>query len=95
MTHHAPHPNSLDPRHGGCPDWCYGSSLSTILQGPDAPDVWIHGHIHRHLDYQVGGTRVVANPRGHHFVLSERGNGFAPGFVMDIDEHVPRPENQR
>jgi 3',5'-cyclic AMP phosphodiesterase CpdA len=91
VTHHAPHPGSLDPRHGGRLDWCYSSNLSTVLEGADAPDVWIHGHIHRRTDYQVGGTRVVANPRGYAFVPSERDNGFDPVFTIDLGEPVPCP----
>lgn len=37
------------------------------LHAPDlrAPALWVHGHIHRSLDYRVGGTRVVCNPRGY------------------------------
>jgi 3',5'-cyclic AMP phosphodiesterase CpdA len=94
VTHHAPHPASLDPRHGGQLDWCYASNLSTILEGPDAPGAWIHGHIHRHLDYQVGGTRICANPRGYQFVPSERDNGWNPSFVVDLGQPVPRPGRQ-
>lgn len=94
VTHHAPHPGSLDPRHGGRLDWCYSSNLSTVLEGADAPDVWIHGHIHRAIDYAVGSTRVVANPRGYQFVPSERDNGFDPSLVIDLGEPVPRPGGQ-
>ena len=25
---------------------------------------WIHGHIHKNRDYEINGTRIVANPRG-------------------------------
>lgn len=89
VTHHAPHPGSLDPRHGGRLDWCYASNLSTILEDGGA-DLWIHGHIHRAVDYAVGGTRIVANPRGYQFMPSERDNGFDPGLVIDIGEPVPR-----
>lgn len=85
---------SLDPRHGGRLDWCYASNLSTILEGPTAPDLWIHGHIHQHRDYNVGGTRIVANPRGYQFVPSERGNGWDPSFVIDLGQPVPRPGSQ-
>jgi len=29
------------------------------------PKLWIHGHSHDRCDYRLGGTRVVANPRGN------------------------------
>lgn len=66
VTHHAPHERSL--RGGGWRtplDAAYASDLSAVLEGPTAPAVWIHGHIHECRDYTVGATRVVANPRGY------------------------------
>ncbi|MGH1574537.1 metallophosphoesterase [Methylobacterium sp. P31] len=65
VTHHAPHPRSL--LHGyptETIDAAYASDLTADLEGPDAPDLWIHGHIHASRDYTVGRTRVLANPRG-------------------------------
>ncbi|WP_210255058.1 hypothetical protein [Bradyrhizobium symbiodeficiens] len=35
------------------------------MQGDGAPALWLHGHVHANRDYQVGATRVVANPRGY------------------------------
>lgn len=29
------------------------------------PLAWIHGHLHESLDYMIGSTRVVCNPRGY------------------------------
>jgi predicted phosphodiesterase len=66
ITHHAPHANSL--RHGRVTellDAAYASDLSSIMEGPNAPDLWVHGHVHRQQDYTVGRTRIVANPRGY------------------------------
>ena len=91
VSHHAPHPNSLDPRHVDL-NWCYASNLSLVLEGQDAPDVWIHGHIHLARDYVIGGTRVVANPRGYCFgENNDIGNGFDPSLVIDLDGYDPRP----
>ena len=92
VTHHSPHPQSLDPRHAGRLDWCYASDLSSIMTGPDAPEFWLHGHIHRSVDYVVGGTRVLSNPRGYAFDDDERARaGFRPDFVVEIGDPVPRP----
>ncbi|SFM03274.1 metallophosphoesterase [Methylorubrum salsuginis] len=66
VTHHAPHPRSLPAGEATGPgDAAYASDLSAILDGEQAPDLWIHGHVHRSVDYRVGRTRVLANPRGH------------------------------
>lgn len=66
VTHHAPHPGSLLHVEVREPiDAAYASDLSEILEGPGAPDLWIHGHVHRSVDYRIGRTRVLANARGH------------------------------
>ncbi|MBE7200722.1 MAG: metallophosphoesterase [Parafilimonas terrae] len=81
VTHHAPHPRSL--LHGYptvAIDGAYASDLTRDLEGPGAPDLWIHGHIHASRDYTVGGTRIIANPRGH----PGENLGFDPGLVVTL-----------
>ncbi len=66
VTHHAPHPLSLRAGEATGPgDAAYGSDLSAIMEGPHAPDLWVHGHVHVSRDYVVGRTRVLSNARGH------------------------------
>lgn len=84
VSHHAPHPDSLDPAHGGKLDWCYASNLSLILEGDDAPALWVHGHVHQARDYNVGSTRVLANPRGYVWSKDPE-SGFNPSLVIEID----------
>ena len=92
VTHHAPHPQSLDAAHGGRLDWCYASDLSSIMNRPDAPALWLHGHIHKSVDYVVGGTRVMSNPRGYAFDDVERARtGFRSDMVVEIGDPAPRP----
>ncbi|MEZ0249332.1 MAG: metallophosphoesterase [Methylobacteriaceae bacterium] len=94
VTHHAPHPLSLP---WGRPDEptsaAYASDLSSILEGPTAPALWIHGHVHRSSDYCVGRTRVLSNPRGHDTSYrrrdgtwaDERENpAFDPALVVEL-----------
>lgn len=90
VTHHAPHPHSLDGRHGGRLDWCYTSNLQSLIE-ETRPDLWLHGHIHNAVDYNVGGTRVISNPSGYAFDPAERNNGFDAGRVIEIDVPAPRP----
>ncbi|KQO89379.1 metallophosphoesterase [Methylobacterium sp. Leaf90] len=81
VTHHAPHERSLRGGAWSEPlDAAYASDLSAILEGPTAPALWVHGHVHESRDYCVGGTRVVANPRGY----AGEATGFDPGLVVEV-----------
>lgn len=65
VTHHAPSELSIAPKYKGHHlNHLYYSDLSDILVDYDI-NLWVHGHIHHHVDYTIGGTRVVANPRGY------------------------------
>jgi len=83
VTHHAPHPQSIPPHHQShalAP--AYASNLEDLM-GYSA--LWIHGHIHFRADYEVQGTRVVANPRGYVYARDEgRNKDFNPFFGVDI-----------
>ncbi len=72
-------------------DAAYASDLSGLLS-TYAPELWIHGHIHRNRDYVHNRTRVVANPRGYLLGSSIRGRGrqypenvdFNPELVIEV-----------
>jgi hypothetical protein len=75
------HPRYADDVHlnGG-----YSSDLSEfILEHPQIA-VWVHGHTHHQFDYQVGSTRIVANPRG--YVGYERGSQQDDPYYPQIIE---------
>lgn len=63
VTHHGPHPNSVHPRYAGMLLNAAFVSDLTPLFGKAA--LWVHGHVHDSFDYEIAGTRVVANPRGY------------------------------
>lgn len=64
ISHHAPCGQSIDSIYKGDPSNAfYYSDLSEFF-GDKIP-VWIHGHIHKAVDYTINGTRVVSNPRGY------------------------------
>jgi len=77
VTHHAPSAQSLwfDSERGAMEvmksfgsqpsDPCYCSHLDYLMMGEDAPQYWIHGHTHIAVDYRVGNTRIVSNPKGY------------------------------
>lgn len=85
VTHHAPSRQSLHSRFGGDDlSPCYISDMPYLL-GRSA--LWIHGHVHDSFDYEVEGTRVVANPRG--YITSKRrgtpeNGAFDPALVVQV-----------
>lgn len=83
VTHHAPLWQSI-PEHfqGGALSPAYASDLTRLL---GRSKLWIHGHIHDSLDYQVGMTRVLCNPRGYVPPSGEPMNElFQPDLVVEI-----------
>ena len=84
VTHHAPHPKSIPPEFVGHPlSPCYASNLAALM---GQAELWIHGHIHESVDYEVNGTRVVSNPRG--YTLKNNGGmqnqAFQGDFKIDV-----------
>lgn len=80
LTHHAPSPRSIPPEFRGDPlSPCYASDLEgLIVEG--RPALWVHGHVHHKVDYRVGESRVIANPRGY----PGEGAAFDPQLVVEI-----------
>lgn len=80
VTHHAPSLRSIarefrsDPL---CP--CYASDMEKLI-AETGPTLWVHGHVHRRIDYRIGETRVVANPRGYPGEVSD----FDPKLVVEV-----------
>jgi predicted phosphodiesterase len=57
VTHHAPTMRSTD-------NTAYGSDLTKFIKKNSGKiDLWCHGHIHKTLDYEVAGVRIVCNAR--------------------------------
>ncbi len=81
ITHHAPivrsaPTNPLLAAIGGA----FASDLTELMDGT-AVDLWVFGHIHRMVDTEVNGTRVVSNQRGY---PHEPVAGFDPGMVVEV-----------
>ena len=65
VTHHLPHPRSIDPRYDGdALNPAFASRMTKLVEA-SAADLWIHGHTHSSCDYIAGACRVVANPKGY------------------------------
>jgi len=63
LTHHAPSMESIAPQYKDN-EWnpCFVSDLESLMDGVD---LWVHGHTHSNLNYDLNGTRVACNPRGY------------------------------
>jgi hypothetical protein len=85
VTHHAPHPQSVRPRHqGSALSPAFVSDLSAVIEEYQ-PELWIHGHDHGSHDYTVGRTRVLANQAGYPTHFGTRENpGFDPCCVVEV-----------
>lgn len=93
VTHHCPHPGSVHPRYrGDLLNAAFTSDLTDVIEA-GRPELWIHGHTHARMDYQVGVTRILCNPRGY----PRENREFDPQLVVDAEEPVPAgdPEPSR
>jgi len=80
VTHHAPSARSIAPEFLDDPlSACYASDLEGLIVERQ-PALWVHGHVHHKVDYPVGGSRVIANPRGY----PGEGTVFDPRLVIEI-----------
>lgn len=64
VTHHGPSVRSIAAEYEGDDlNPCFVSELPAAFFAQ--PVLWVHGHIHSSVDYCVGRTRVLTNPRGY------------------------------
>jgi len=95
ITHHAPHPSSVHPRWAG--NLCNPAFVSDLSRLMGKSALWLHGHTHDSFDYQVNGTRVLANPMGYRIsnwrdphstgrpvLVSVENARFNPALVVEI-----------
>ena len=87
ITHMAPSMLSVEEQYAanlGSP--AFASQLDDLVA---QADLWVHGHMHASLDYQIGECRVVCNPCGY-----KRPDGtpenerYDSGFIVDISSAV-------
>ena len=82
ITHHLPHARSVHAKYAGdLLNPAFASDLSVLVREP--VQLWIHGHTHESMAYEINGTRVVCNPRGY---LPQQPNpAFKPGLVVKVE----------
>lgn len=82
VTHHLPSRRSVPLRYQERPEnWGYVCEMDEMILD-NGPDLWIHGHTHDSMDYPIGNTRIICNPRGY---VDEGGN---PKFNMNLEVEI-------
>lgn len=84
ITHMGPTHMSINEKykHDPVSNGAYVSDLSDLILDHPQIKTWVHGHVHDPVDYMVGDTRVLCNPRG--YVPWEAGNGFQLGQYFEV-----------
>lgn len=66
VTHHSPSTRGARRFAGSAENPFFHNSLEKIIENMDKPPrLWVHGHSHEPVNYTIGQTRVVSNPRGY------------------------------
>lgn len=82
VTHHLPSFQSVDPQfYGSGLNDGYASELWPFIYDNDVA-MWFHGHTHASVDYMIGCTQVVCNPRG--YAPDMLNPNFDPGLVLKL-----------
>lgn len=80
-THHAPSPRSIHDRYAGdALNPGFASDLEDAIRRFQ-PALWVHGHVHDAVDFTIGRTRVLANPRGYN---KAGARDFTPGLIVEV-----------
>lgn len=81
VSHHAPARGSIAPDYADSRlTPAFVSDLQPMIERHQ-PAAWLHGHVHDSFDYNVGGTRIVCNPRGYG---DENARRFRSDLVIEV-----------
>lgn len=85
VTHHAPSFKSVVPKYqASLLSACFASNLDALMD-KEKVELWVHGHMHDSLDYEINGTRVICNPRGYYrYDTGPENPYFNPGLLIEI-----------
>jgi Icc-related predicted phosphoesterase len=78
VTHHAPSHESVAPKYRGSNlNRFYVCDHGALILRRQ-PKFWLHGHMHRSVDYTIGETRILANPAGYPRSIDGTSSGRIP-----------------
>ena len=86
VGHHTPSHLSCHPQyaHDYIMNGGYHSDLSEFILDHPQIKLWTHGHTHHPVDYVLGSTRVVCNPRGYESDGYTEDTGWNPNIVLEV-----------
>ncbi len=88
MTHHLPSWQSIPERFkGSLLNYGYASDMDKFIEDHPQISTWVHGHTHNNMDYTIGGTRILCNPRGYaspNHPNSPENTTFNPSFIFEV-----------
>lgn len=85
VTHYPPSYRSYqgDPKNdkGSCH---FGTDLDSFITKNNI-DLWVHGHAHHSIDYNISNTRIVCNPYGNDKGGDEKLNkDYKSDFIIEV-----------
>lgn len=84
ITHHSPSYLSVVEKYQGDPiNAGYHNSIEELVMDFGAK-YWFHGHVHDSVDYELGNTRVMTNPRGYVGGGDRENKIFNDTFVVEL-----------
>lgn len=84
ITHHLPSYKSIDQKYASSNiNSAYASNMDDIIL-KYKPLLCIHGHTHSSVDYYLGSTRIICNPRGYNIQGKTENDKFNDQFVVEI-----------
>lgn len=88
VTHHAPSLRSLEgaPEASSHLDAAYANRWEDLM-GPQVV-LWLHGHTHHPIDYEIDGTHVLSRPVGY----PGEDLGFDPCYLIEIENAWKHPK---
>ncbi len=87
ITHHLPSARSVAARFKENPlNRFFVNHLDALILERQ-PQLWVHGHTHDTVDYQIGASRVTCNPYG--YVGHETNPKFDPSLSIALQRSLP------
>jgi Icc-related predicted phosphoesterase len=83
MSHFSPSFKGVDDKFKDEPGNIFYHTDLEWLMRKYKPLLWMHGHTHTPVDYYVGSTRVLSNPKGKR--KYNEGTAFNESFTLDLN----------
>lgn len=83
VSHHLPSMQSVERKFKrSLLSACFASNLDHLF---GKMELWIHGHTHSSMDYEVNNTRVICNPRGYAMDGNIENHRFDKNMLIEVN----------